>query len=238
MGADDVLYVVARDGLHQYKVYLVYLLVSKEEGKKHYQGYEDSLYDTERIKELPLKTGEQPDRLVALANGGALLVARHSKEFWQIIGTPVRDQPKALYRPDTPRPLDEFKERQRIEKRTDLVFPDAGEMIAIAANPRGQVAVLLYPDDLQAPAQVILIEGDTLSAPVSLAYAIAPFSIGWVEANEWALLFKDQQQAIVYRIPFLEESPTTPVKPMGHRYPLNWGLHDQFKNKIFVNSLA
>ncbi len=238
MGADKVLYVLARDSVPQHKLYLIHLLASKEEGKKLYQGYEDALYDTERIKTMPLPAGENPDRLVTLPDGGALLFARNKREIWQVIGTPIRDQPKALYRPDTPRPLDEFKERQSIVKRTDLVLPDIGKMVAVAASAEGRVAVLFYPKAAQSLAQVILIDGDTVADPMSLEFAIAPFAIGWVDDSDWALLFEDRQQAIVYRIPLPDATSATPIKPLGYRYPLNWGLREEFRNRSFVNSRA
>ncbi|MCP4181733.1 MAG: hypothetical protein GY761_00195, partial [Hyphomicrobiales bacterium] len=237
MNTDGILYALAGDASGISTIYLINRLGSKEEGKKEAEGYDDNQYDTEVVKKLKVEDGGQPDRIVALAEGGALALDRENGRFWQVVGTPVRDQPKALYAPDTPRPCEDFPGPQHLVTRSDLQLPENREPIAMASNPNGEVAVLLFPREAENPAEVVLIKDSRMSAAAPLSQAGAPFSIGWVKDQLWAVLFNDLKEAIVYPIPFMEEAPQKPVTPVGYRYPLHWG-DDKYKNRPFCNGLA
>jgi len=238
MNQDGILYVVSRDTHNTATIYLINRRGSKEEGKKDYKGYDDSNYDSEIVKTLRPEQGGQPDRIVALPRGGALVLDRDNKRFWQVVGEPLRDQPKALHRPDTPRPCFDSPEPQRLVERFDLQLPENYEIAAMASNPLGDVAVLLYPQEGDKTAEVVLIKNDGLSAPIPLLNAMAPFSIGWVKGRKWALLFENRKEAIVYSIPFLKTTPQEPITPSGRRYPLNWGVQEKYKNQKFCNGLS
>ncbi len=155
MNTDGILYAVARDASGISTIYLINRLGSKEEGKKEAEGYDDNQYDTEVVKKLQIEDGGQPDRIVALAEGGALALDRENGRFWQVVGTPVRDQPKALYAPDTPRPCEDFPGPQHLVTRSDLQLPENREAVAMASNPNGEVAVLLFPQEAEKPKQCL-----------------------------------------------------------------------------------
>lgn len=238
MNTDGILYAVSRDVAGISRIYLVNRLGSKEEGKKEAEGYDAGQYDTEVVKMLQTESGGQPDRIVALGKGGALLLDRENGQFWQVVGEPVRDQPRALYTPDTPRPCEDFPAPQQLITRSDLQLPENGEAISMASNPKGEVAVLLFPQEAETSAEVVLIKDGKMSAAMPLSQAGAPFSIGWMEDQRWGVLFNDLKEAIVYPIPFMEDSPQKPLSPTGYRYPLNWGYQDRYKNCPFCNGLA
>jgi phage tail-like protein len=238
MNTDGVLYAVSRDAAGVSTIYLINRLGSKEEHKVEVEGYDAGLFDTEAVKTLQTGSAVQPDRVAALAQGGALLLDRESGLFYQIFGEPCRDQPRGIYRPETPRPCHDFAPPQTLIPRPDLNLPAGSTAVAMASNPGGVVAVLLFPAAEEDPAEVILISEDKISASLPLADTGAPFSIGWVEGDLWAVLFEDLKEAVVYSLPFLEERPARPLTPVGYRYPLNWGTGGAFKNHPFFNGLS
>jgi phage tail-like protein len=238
MNPEGMLYCLGKDGLGVTTIYLINRRGAKEDGRTAFLGTEDQPVDTNVVR-IRLPGGEdQPDRIVSLSQGGALLLERKKGRFWQIIGKPQRAQPTAVYGPATPRPcLDGPKPQELIERR-DLLLPDGFEAVDMAANPKGSVAVLLFPSSMDEPAAVALVSGKRMSPPVFLDKAVAPYGIGWVEGDEWALLFEDKKEAFVYPIPWLDEAPHEPVAVKGRRYPLNWGTSDGAKNKRFCNGLS
>ena len=238
MNTDGILYAISRDAAGVSTIYLINRLGSKEEGKAGVDGYDADLFDTEAVKTLQTGTAVQPDRVAALPQGGALLLDRQRGQFYQIVGEPCRDQPRAIYRPDTPRPCADFPPPQKLIARPDLDLPEHCTAVAMASNPGGEVAVLLFPEPEEKPAEVVLISAGKIGAALPLADTGAPFSIGWVKDNWWAVLFKDLKEAIVYPLPFLEKDPGKPLTAVGYRYPLNWGTGDASKNRPFFNGLA
>lgn len=238
MNTDGVLYAISRNPAGVSTIYLINRLGSKEEDKVEVEGYDSGLFGTEAVKTLQSETAVQPDRLVALSAGGALLLDRARGQFLQIVGEPCRDQPQAIYRPETPRPCHDSPPPQKLVARPDLDLPANFTVVAMASNPAGTVAVLLYPAAQASPAEVILISAGRMSARLPLAGTGAPFSIGWVEDEWWAVLFADLNEAIVYPLPFLAVAPGRALMPVGYRYPLNWGPEDAFQNRSFFNGLS
>lgn len=238
MNTDGILCVVTRDAAGVSTIYLVNRLGSKEEDKVAVEGYDRGRFDTEAVTRLQTGTAVQPDRVAALGADGALLLDRARGQFLQIVGAPCRDQPQAIYRPETPRPCEDFPPPPKLIARPDLSLPEGSTAVAMAANPGGEVAVLLYPETDEDPAAVVLIAGAQMSAPLSLADTGAPFCIGWVEDDCWAVLFADLKEAIVYALPFLEKTSDRPLTALGYRYPLNWGADEAFRNRPFFNGLA
>jgi phage tail-like protein len=228
MNPEGMLYAISRDGEERSTVYLINL-----------RGAEDEQMVDGSIVKFQIPEGEtQPDRIVALSQGGALLLDRKNKKFRQIIGKPLRVQPTAIFLPETPRPCIDGAEPQRLIDRSGLILPTDYEAVDMASNPNNQIAVLLYPQTEDEPAAVVLISGDGVSAPVLLDSAVAPYSIGWVGEDEWAVLFEDKKEGFAYQIPWADETPETPVKVSGRRYPMNRGANDSGKNKKFVNGLS
>ncbi len=238
MNPEGVLYVIGRDAEGISTVYLINRRGARDDGKTAFLGDEDESVAT-NVARARLPVGEhQPDRVVALAEGGALLLDRKNQTFWQIVGKPYRMQPSAIYAPETPRPCADGPGPQHLIERPELVLPSGFEVIAMASGSNGQTAVLLYPAETGQPAAVVLIAGDQMSAPVYLDQAIAPYSIGWVKDNQWAVLCEDKKEAFVYGVFWFEKTPGQPAGPSGRRYPLNWGEKDAGKNKPFCNGLS
>jgi phage tail-like protein len=238
MNTDGVLYAISRNSAGRSTIFLINRLGAQEEDKIEIESHLPDFIVTEAVKTLRSETAFQPDRVVALAPGGALLLDRARGRFMQIVGEPCRDQPQGIYRPETPRPCDDFPPPQKLIARPDLDLPENCTAVAMASNAGGEVAVLLYPDEEAKPAEVILISADRMSARLPLADTGAPYSIGWVADEWWAVLFRDLKEAIVYPLPFLDTRPERPLTPVGYRFPLNWGSGDAFQNRPFFNGLA
>jgi phage tail-like protein len=236
MNPEGILYVIGQDAAGLSTIYLINLKGSKEDGKTAYRDDEETSEDTNVAKGRVPAGENQPDRIVALAGGGALLLDREHNVFWQIVGKPYRSQPTAMYPPRTPRPCADGPRPQELIDRPDLKLPAGFQAVAMASNPRGETAVLLFADEVDQPAAVVLISGGEMSAPVFLDQARAPFSIGWIKDDEWALLFEDKKEAFGYGVPFLSKTPENPVTVTGRRYPLNRGPGDGQKNGRFCNA--
>lgn len=238
MNPEGILYVIGQDTAGVSVIYLINLRGSKEDGKTAYLDDEETSEDTNVVKSRFPAGETQPDRIVALADGGALLLDRDHKVFLQIVGKPYRRQPTAMYPPLTPRPCTDGPRPQELIDRPDLMLPEDFQAVGMASNPLGETAVLLFPVEADKPAAVVLISGKEMSAPVFLDKAMAPFGIGWVKDDEWALLFEDKNEAFGYNIPFVSETPENPVTVSGKRYPLNRGAGEEQKNGRFVNGLS
>jgi len=238
MNPEGVLYVIGKDKEGIATVYLINRRGDKNHGKTAFLGGDGETVDTNVVKARFPGGKNQPDRIVALSQGGALLLSRETKVFWQIVGKPLRTQPTALYPPKTPRPCSDGPKAQELIDRPDLILPEGYEAVDMASNSKGETAVLLYPPETDKPAAVVLISDKFMSAKVFLHLAHAPYSIGWVKDNEWALLFQDKNEGFVYPIPFVSETPHDQVRVTGRRYPLNWGENDSGKNRKFCNGLS
>nr|WP_319491943.1 phage tail protein [uncultured Desulfobacter sp.] len=240
MNPEGVLYVISRDETNVSTVYMINLTGSIHDGKNAFLQDEEIAEDTRMVSvRFPLGD-EQPDRIVALASGGALLLDREHHTFWQIVGKPVREQPLALYPPETPRPCADGPLPQELIDRPDLVLPEGFEAVDMAASPEGGTAILLFPPEADAdnPAAVVLISGKTMGARLYLEGVSAPFSIGWVGEETWAVLCEDQKEAFGFTLPFLTQTPDEPVRVSGYRYPLNWGKSNSLKNARLCNGLS
>jgi phage tail-like protein len=240
MNPEGVLYVISRDETDISTVYMVNLKGAKDDGKNAFLDDEQTAEDT-NVASVRFPQGDnQPDRIVALASGGALLLDREHNTFWQIVGKPIREQPLAMYPPETPRPCADGPMPQELIDRPDLIVPEGFEVVDMASSPEGETAVLLFPPEAEPdnPAAIVLIAGETVSAPVYLDGVPAPFSIGWVREDEWTVLCEDQKEAFGFTVPFLSQTPDEPVRVSGIRYPLNWGKDNSQKNARLCNGLS
>jgi phage tail-like protein len=238
MNPEGILYAISRDAGGVSTVWMINRKGDPGDGKNAFLGDEDEDRGNSVSKARFPDGGPQPDRIVPLDGGGALLLDRSHKIFWQVVGKPVRSQPTAMYPPTTPRPCMEGPRPQELIQRPDLGLPGGFEAVAMASGPNGHTAILLFPDDPAQPAAVVLISGKTVSAPVFLEGARAPFSIGPVCGDEWAVLFDGRNEAFVYAVPFLPESPADPSTVSGRRYPLNRGTDSGLLNTPLCNGLS
>lgn len=179
--------------------------------------------------------GFVPDRIVARAGDGAWALDRAQGRVASIKGTPLPRRPLMEYHPATARPCRENPNPPRINLQEDLAFPADHSIVAIAANPNRQTAILLWPRDDTVEAIIILLDENGFSTPVQLAHAVAPFAVGWVGDERWAVLFHELNEAVVYRIP--SDNPPQRAHMVGDRYPLKRGAPPVWSNKPFCNSL-
>ena len=240
MNPEGVLYVISRDETDVSTIYMINLKGAKDDGKNAFLEDDETAEDMNVARARFPQGKGRPDRIVALASGGALLLDREQKTFWQIVGKPMREQPLAMYPPETPRPCADGPMPQELIDRPDLVLPGGFEAVDMASSPEGETAVLLFPTEAEAnnPAAVILIAGETVSAPVYLDGVPAPFSIGWIREDEWAVLCEDQKEAFGFTVPFLTQTPDESIRVSGNRYPLNWGKNNSRKNARLCNGLS
>ncbi|MCJ8500101.1 phage tail protein [Desulfatitalea alkaliphila] len=237
MHPQGMLYAIGKNSLDVATLYLINMRGAREDGKTAYREDATTAQAT-RVAEAPFAPdGPQPDRVVAMGDG-ALLLDRERQVFLQVVDRPLREQPTAKYPPATPRPCADGPRPQTLIPRPDLVLPAGYTAVDMAANPQGEAAVLLYPPEADKPAAVVLMLEGRISAPVFLHEAPAPFSIGWVRENEWALLFDGLKEALVYAIPFPAPTETTSATVSGRRYPLNRGHGDPVANPRFCNGLS
>ncbi len=177
-----------------------------------------------------------PDRIVARAGGGAWALDRGKKRVALIKGTPLPRRPLKEYWPDTARPCSENPDPPLLKPREDLAFPKEYSIVALAANPKDQTAVLLWPDNDTEEAVILLLGDSGLSSCVKLVDAFTPFAVGWVGDECWAVMFQGRNEAAVYRIP--SDKPPEEVLMEGGHYPLRRGTSPPWANGPFCNSLS
>jgi phage tail-like protein len=238
MNPDGVLYLISKDDQGVSILHLINRRGSKEEGKSVYLDDDDTPYDMNVVKFFFSEGESRPDRVVAISHGGALLLDRKNGKFWQVIGKPLRKQPVPRYLPRTPRPCSDGPKTQELIERNDLILPPEFEAVDMASNPKGETAVLLYPFQPDNSAAVALISDKGMSPPLFFDSAYAPYSIGWVKDDDWALLFIDKKEAFVYSVICPEFTLDKPVRVSGRRFPLNWGINGVWKNARFCNGLS
>jgi len=235
---DGVLYAIVKTQIETCIVYLINRRGSREAGKQEYVNDDDTGYEKGAVRTFIPEDGGMPDRVVALAEGGALLLNRKTRQFWQITGEPQRAQPVALHYPHTPRPCDDYPPGQKLIPRNDLKLPSGFRIVAMATSENNEVAILLNPQASNAPAELIIIKDWKVGQPCPLESAFSPFSIGWVRDSEWALLFENLKEAIVYNVPWVNIIPSAALPASGRRYPLYWGADEQTKNYRLCNAIS
>ena len=139
MNPEGVLYVISRDETDVSTVYMINLKGAKDDGKNAFLQDEETGEDTHVVRARFPQSDGRPDRIVAMASGGALLLDREHKTFWQIVGKPVREQPSAMYPPETPRPCADGPTPQELIDRPDLVLPEEFEAVDMASSPGGEI---------------------------------------------------------------------------------------------------
>ncbi|GAB4275686.1 MAG: hypothetical protein Kow0092_31320 [Deferrisomatales bacterium] len=171
--------------------------------------------------------GFRPDRIVAAADGGAWAFDRGRGRVGRVRGLPLRRRPFGEYAPGTARPCGEDPDPPRLELRGDLALPPGRELVAAAPTLTGGVGLLLWGPGGE-EAEIALLGDRGLAGPARLPGARAPFSLGWVEGNRWAVLFEGVGEAIVYALGAGGEG----AQPVGDRYPLVGWEGDRFVNAL------
>lgn len=171
-----------------------------------------------------------PDALAAAADGGVWALDRGRGRVARVRGLPQRRHPFSAAAPGTFRPCAENPDPPQLYMLDDMAFPTGLELIAMAAAPDGRVVMLAWPAAPTSPAELHQFDGRRLLPGVPLAGSLAPYSIGWVERNRWAVIFSladaEVREAICYELPELPAGEAPPysypaAQPLGDRYPVD-----------------
>ncbi|MET1254234.1 phage tail protein [Aliikangiella maris] len=184
----------------------------------------------------------QADLLALLPEGGGWILDRQSQQLYKIINRTAEyhqhhsqpqllikpfshthlNRPNTNYNPGIERPCDENEQPCQIVKDTSRQFNPAHQIVAMASNNRGEVGILIWPDDDLANAYIIFITASGLSAPVELLAAKAPISLSFVKNHLWAVKFVDYGEAVVYELPPINqiEHSGIALQALGAHYPL------------------
>jgi phage tail-like protein len=188
-------------------------------------GYDDVLYLAVRgrVTMLDLRRRWKPVEVTAAdfdawriathPDGGAWVLDRARRRLARLRGMPIRD--RGAYGPGTFRPCPENPDPPTLIPRPELDLPADEDAVALACNPRGQLAVLTWVADGLARLRVLGADG-RFGAPLSLAGARHPFSLAWAEAGRIAVLLVGARRVTAYDI----EGASGTVPPAGDVYPL------------------
>ena len=179
------------------------------------------------------RPGFVPERICALADGSALVLDRRNRKLLKLVGRPLPYRPRSEYLPGTGRPCREDPEPSRLIPLDDNIIPAAVRVVAMAAGGDGSAALLLWPESDKTRAELLIInEKGVRQRRVRLAPAGIPFSVGWAGPDNWALLYENQREALVFPVPVNGEGKTVAsVHPAGDRYPLSG-----WDNRPFCNA--
>ena len=191
----------------------------------------------EDIITVPVPDAGVADCMVTTSTGGGWLLNRETGQLFRIIGVPKPSKPTTIYDPGTERPCNEDPTPVSIVLDEGRPILENYTAIEMCSNTSGDVALLLWPDDETHNAVIQFITKRGLSYPIELYDAIAPYSLGYVGNNLWAVLFEDHNEAIVYSLPGSPKYPSETVKAVGSRYPLTRGTESDFQNRPFCRSL-
>ena len=175
--------------------------------------------------------GFTPDCIALAAEGGVWALDRTRGKLGRVRGLPLRRRPFGGPAPGTARPCRENPDPPQLHLLDGIAVPAGMEPVAMAAAPDGRVAILAWPADPAAPAVVFFFDGERLSAPVQLSVAVAPFTIGWVEGDRWAVLFSaggGHREALCFDLPGAGTGGA--AVPAGDRYPLDITVARRFCN--------
>ena len=191
---------------------------------------------------LSLEEATTIDCIVTLPGGddknNAWVLDRKAGQLYKINGKPMPDRPVTLYDAGVERPCKEFPDQLEIIKDESRLIPESYTAVSIAANEKQQVAILLWPDETTQNAQVVFINTTGVSYPLELLGAIAPFSIGHVKSDLWAVKFAGFNEVITYTLTSKPDHPGESVVANGNRYPINAGTSSSIQNRPFCNGLV
>ena len=163
-----------------------------------------------------------PDRLAAGASGPVWVLDRAARRLAVIDGEPLpalmENQPHAsdIFHPhpksETPRYL-----------FPSVTLPNDREIIAIAADDSGRALVLMWP--AVGDAEVAAITSAGIGRVLRLAGVEAPFTLGWLGREVFAVGTLAAREAIPFAFPAADEMPLDgALQPAGGRRPLiGWG---------------
>lgn len=163
--------------------------------------------------------GFAPDRLAAGASGPVWALDRAVRRLAILEGEPL---PALLA--GTPHAPDIFRPRPEHPAPPRYLFPGLAlpadrEVLAISADAAGRALLLLWPG--AGDAEVLLATAAGLGWPLRLAGVAAPFTLGWIGQDAFAVATAGAREAIPFRLPAPgEEPPDGSLRPDGARRPL------------------
>lgn len=169
----------------------------------------------------------EPDRILARARGGAWALDRKGKKLARLDGLPFPDHLRRSFSPSVARPCEENSNPPRMHPPISVPVSPEGELLAAAGTALGVAAFLLWPPE--GDAQVILWDENRFLTPSTLHGLSAPFSIGWVGDDRWAVLLEGAKSAPVFRLPTQAGGV---VYPLGEYRPLPEWNGGPFSNDL------
>ncbi len=159
-------------------------------------------------------------RLAANPAGGVWAIDRDNRQLATVTGVPFPTQPPGKYADDIFRPCEENPNPPRLVLWQTSNLPAEETFIAIATNPKGDLALLTWLTD--GTPHVRMLQSDLAwTPPLTLLGIRYPFSLSWVTLDRVAVLVSDLlTEAPVYAVP----KPTgtiAQVQPVGDLYPLH-----------------
>jgi phage tail-like protein len=149
------------------------------------------------------------------------------RHLLRLTGRPLPDRPGTGYSPNTFRPNPENPHPPRLETVWSGSFAEEW-VVAIAASPRGRLALLTWVNDADARLRLWLPDG-AWSAPLTLTNARFPYSLTWATEDRIALMLTGvPNEAPVYEILSAPADQPQTVYPLGEFYPLRNGTGEPF----------
>lgn len=162
--------------------------------------------------------GFTPWRIAADARGGIWIIERASGRLARLDGRPLPLRPYAEYAHTTFRPSPENSCPPLIRVLDRVQWTDGELPQAIAAHPKGGIALLTWADSDTAYVRLLNREDQALGEAIELVGARHAYALTWIDAEQ-----------IAVRMPGRSDAPAFPIEdgehdleraPLGDIYPL------------------
>lgn len=155
------------------------------------------------------------ERILARPSKGAWLVDRKNKKVARLTGMPFPEHMTRNFSPLVGRPCQENPRPPQILDPVTLPISAPWELVAAASSAAGLFAFLFWVEGAEAR---VLVWDEINFFPLDILRGLsAPFSIGWVGEDRWALLTQGAREAPVYQLP---TGMGKEADPVGSIYPL------------------
>ncbi|TVQ32922.1 MAG: hypothetical protein EA356_12825 [Geminicoccaceae bacterium] len=169
-------------------------------------------------------SGGAPDR-VAAAGGVAWALDRATGALWREAGQPLHDLAVRTRRPGSFQPDPPYPFGARLEEQAPIAIEGNERIACMAVRDDGLLAVLVHSTHQARRAHVVFVTPDDARSTVEVPVRGFPSSLGWLAADQLALLFPDVARAAVFT--------TSPVLPAAmiaspRRHPLQGATRFRF----------